>query len=146
MHALPPQPPFLLLQKCAPPLKLSVVNDPPPLLTVSIQGQGGPPPPLSDVRAYDPLLSALLPQIFDHTIKPSNVPAPLLLISALPLHPLALNPPPPPSVSLQGQGGPLLLPSVAHARAPLLPVCVFDKVCLLFYLQTCLLLLLGFQP
>ena len=48
------------------------------------------------------------------------MPAPLPHISALPLQPLSLNPPPPPSVSLQGRGGPLLLPSVAHAHSPLL--------------------------
>ena len=49
------------------------------------------------------------------------MPAPLPQISALALQPLALNPPPPPSVSLKGRGGPLLLPSVAHAHSPLLP-------------------------
>ena len=42
-------------------------------------------------------------------------------ISALPLQPLALNPPHPPTVSLKGRGDPLLLPSVAHAHSPLLP-------------------------
>ena len=39
----------------------------------------------------------------------------------MPLQPLALNPPPLPSVSLQGRGGTLLLPSVAHDHPPLLP-------------------------
>ena len=48
------------------------------------------------------------------------MPAPLPQISALPLHPLALNPHPLPSVSLKGQGGPLLLPLVVHAHSPLL--------------------------
>ena len=33
----------------------------------------------------------------------------------------SLNPPPPPSTLLQGRGGPLLLPSVAHSHSPLLP-------------------------
>ena len=49
------------------------------------------------------------------------MPAPLPQISALPLQPLSLNPSTLPSVSLQEIGGPLLLPSVSHARAPLLP-------------------------
>ena len=69
------------------------------------------------MRAYAPLISALLPQRFDPPLQPSNLPTPLPNISALPLQPLALNPPHPPSVSLQGQGGPLFLPSVAHAHA-----------------------------
>ena len=37
------------------------------------------------------------------------------------LQTLALNPPHPLSVSLQGRGGPLLITSVAHAYAPLIP-------------------------
>ena len=49
------------------------------------------------------------------------MPDPLTQILALPLQLLALNPPPPPSVLLQGRDGHLLLPSVAHAHAPLLP-------------------------
>ena len=49
------------------------------------------------------------------------MPAPLPQISALPLQPLALSPPPPLSVLLQGQDGPLIISSVAHARSPLLP-------------------------
>ena len=49
------------------------------------------------------------------------MPAPLPQISALPLQPLALNHPPPPSVSLKGRGVPLLLPTVAHAHSTLLP-------------------------
>ena len=69
---------------------------------------------------YAPLISAFIPQRFDIPLQTSNAPAPLPQISALPLQPLALNPPPPPSVSLKGQGGPLLLPSVAHAHSPLL--------------------------
>ena len=71
---------------------------------------------------YALLLSALIPQQFDPTLQFSNLPDPLTQISALPLQPLALNPPPQPSVSLQGRGGPLVLPSVAHDHAPLLPV------------------------
>ena len=50
------------------------------------------------------------------------MPAPLPQIPALPLQPLALNPPHPPSVSLKGRGGPPLLPSVTHDHSPLLPV------------------------
>ena len=120
MHVLPPHPPSLLFQKCAPTLQILVVNTPPPLLAVSIQGRGGPPPPPSAVRAYAPLLSDSLPQIFDPPLKPSNVPAPLPHISALPLEYLDLNTPPLPSVLLQGRGGLHLLPSVAHDHAPLL--------------------------
>ena len=121
MHVIHPQPLSLLLQQCAPPLKLSVVDTPPPLLSISLQVQGGPPTPPSVMRAYAPLISALLTQIFDPPLQPSNVPATMPQISALPLQPLALHPPPQPSVSLQGQGGPLVLLSVAHDHAPLLP-------------------------
>ena len=39
----------------------------------------------------------------------------------MPLQPLAQNPPPLISVFLQGQGGPLRLPSVAHAHDSVLP-------------------------
>ena len=49
------------------------------------------------------------------------MPDPLPQISALPIQYVTLNPPPPPSVSLQGKGRPHVLPSVAHAHAPLLP-------------------------
>ena len=67
------------------------------------------------------MLSALLPQRFETPLHPSNVPAPLTYLSAFPTQPLALNTPPPLSVSLQGRGGILLLPSVSHAHAPLIP-------------------------
>ena len=67
------------------------------------------------------MLSALLPQRFETPLWSSNVPAPLPQISALLLQPLSLNPPPTFSVSLQGQGRPLLLPSVTYAHYPLLP-------------------------
>ena len=80
------------------------------------------------MRAYAPLISALLPQRFDPPLQPSNVPDPLTQISALPFYPLALNPPPPPSVSLQGRGKPLLLPSVAHDHAPSLPALRLQQV------------------
>ena len=72
------------------------------------------------MHAYAPLLSAFLPQRFDIPLRPSNVPDPLPQILALPLQHLSLKPPPLPCVSLQGQGGPLLLPSVAHAHYPFL--------------------------
>ena len=48
------------------------------------------------------------------------MPDPLTQILALSLQRLALNPPPPPSVSFQGQGGTLLIPSVVHAHDLLL--------------------------
>ena len=111
----------MLIQQCAPPLQISVVNAPPLLISVLLQGRGGPPPPPLDVRAYAPLISALRPKRFDTPLQPSNMPDPLTLLSSLPLHTLVLNPPPPPSVSFQGRGGPLLLPSVTHAHAPLFP-------------------------
>ena len=41
-------------------------------------------------------------------------------LSALPLQPLSLNPPPPLSASLQGRGRPLLLISFAHTHATLI--------------------------
>ena len=49
-------------------------------------------------------------------------------ISVLPLQNLVLNPPPPPSVSLQGRGGPLLLPLVAHAYSTLLTSLCLQQV------------------
>ena len=49
------------------------------------------------------------------------MPTPLPQISALPLHTLAINPPPLTSISFQGRGGLLLLPLVAHAQATLIP-------------------------
>ena len=49
------------------------------------------------------------------------MPAPLPQISSFPIQPLSLNTPPPLSDLLQGKGGPLLLPSVVHDHAPLLP-------------------------
>ena len=67
------------------------------------------------------MLSSLFPHQFDPTIQTSNLPAPTPHISVLPLRHSDLNPPPPPSVSIQGQCRPLLLLSVAHARANFLP-------------------------
>ena len=96
-----PQPLSLILQQCDPTLQLSVLNAPLSLIAVSLQGQGGPPPPPSVVRAYSPLISALIHQRFYPPLHTSDVPAPLLQFSALPLEPLALNHPPV-SVSLQG--------------------------------------------
>ena len=121
MDFIPPQPPSLLLQQCASPLQLSVINAPPPQLAVLLQGWRGNLPPTSAMRAYDPLLSALLLQLFDPPLQPSNMPAPLPQISALLLQPLAQNHHPLPSVLLQGEGGTLLLPSVAHAHPRLIP-------------------------
>ena len=72
-------------------------------------------------HARSPLLRSLGLRQGEPPLLPSNVPAPLPHISALPLQTLAQNPHPPPSVSLKGRGGPLLLPSVAHAHSPLLP-------------------------
>ena len=91
------------------------------MISVFLQWLGGPPPSRSAVRAYAPLLSALLPQKFDPPLQPSNVSAPLSQISALPLQPLALNPPPLTSVLFQGRCRLLLLTSFAYSRAPLLP-------------------------
>ena len=63
----------------------------------------------------------MIPHKVDPTLQTSNVPDPLPQISDFPLKSLALNPPPPPSISLQGRGGPLLLPLVLHSHANLLP-------------------------
>ena len=63
----------------------------------------------------------MLPQRFEPPLQPSNLPAPLPQLLALSIHPLALNTLPPLSTSLQGRCRPLLLPSVAHDHAPLLP-------------------------
>ena len=109
---------YLVKVTGAPPLQILSANDPPPLLAVLLQGIGGPPPPPSAVCAYAPLISALLPRQFDTPLQPSNVPSPLPHISDLTFQTLDLNPPPLPSVSFQGRGGPLLLPSVFHARDP----------------------------
>ena len=121
VHVLPPQPTSLLLQKRLPPLHLSDVTTLLPLFAVSLQGRGRPPSPPSYVRTYAPLLSALLPQRFNIHLQPSNRPAPWPHNSGLPLQHLALNPPPPPSVLIQGRGVPLLLPSVVYAHSPLIP-------------------------
>ena len=90
----------------------------PPPLSVSIQGRGGPPPPLSALRAHAPLLSALLPQQVEPPLQPSAVnppPLPQILASTLQrdvphLQPLSVRAPPPPplSVLLQGLGVPPL--------------------------------------
>ena len=121
MSVLIPQPPSLLPQQYAPPIQISVVNLYPPLLAVSLKARGGPLPQPSAVHAYNPLLSALLPRRFDPPLQPFKVPVPLPQISALPIQPLSLNPPPSSYVLLQGRGGPLLLPSVAHAYSRLIP-------------------------
>ena len=76
------------------------------MLSVLLQGQGGPPTLASAVRAYAPLISSLLPQRFEPPLQPSNVPTPLPQIPALTLQPLALNPPPLVSSLLEGKGGP----------------------------------------
>ena len=70
-------------------------------------------------KMYGPKVLNLLPfrffkcfyflQFFDNSVRP------FLYY----LFNIALNPPPP-SVSLKGRGGPLLLPSVVHALSPLL--------------------------
>ena len=73
------------------------------------------------MRTYDPLLSDLIPKIFDPPLQPLNFPDTIPQLSDLPLKPLSLNPPPPLYVSIEGRGGTLLLPPVTHAHAPLLP-------------------------
>ena len=98
-------------------------------LSVSLQGRGEPPIIPSTVRAYVPLLSALILQQDVPLGQTSAEPAPLPQLSALPLQryvpplqPLAVHAPPPPplSVSLQGIGVTPLLPSAVHAYARLL--------------------------
>ena len=128
MYVLTPHPKSLIIHKCVPHLQLSVVNAPPTLLDLSIQGRCELPPPPSAMRAYTPLLSDLLPYKFETPLQPSNVPAPITQISALHIQSLVLNPPPPLSVSFQGQGEHLILPSVAHDNATLLPVLSLCKV------------------
>ena len=54
------------------------------------------------------------------TLQPSNVPAPLPQLPALPIQTLSLNNSTPLLVSLQGREGPVILTSVAHYHAPLL--------------------------
>ena len=73
------------------------------------------------MRSYAPLISALLPKIFEPPLQNSNVTAPLPQLSALPLQLLSLDPPPPLSIPIQGRGVQLFLPSVAHANVPLIP-------------------------
>ena len=82
----------------------------------------------STVRAYVPLLSALLLRQGVPLRQPSAEPAPLPLLSALlprrvepPLQPSAVNPPPLPQLSalpLQ-QGVPPLWPLAVHAPPPI---------------------------
>ena len=102
---------------------------PPPPLSVSLQGKGGPHPPPSSVRAHDPLISSLLPQQVEPTLQPSTINPPHLpQCLALPLkqhvpslQPLyARAPPPPLSVSIQGRGKPPLLNLTVRACVPLL--------------------------
>ena len=69
-----PTPPIsaLILQRDVIPLQPSAVRAAadPPALSVSIQGQGGPPPTPSAMRAYAPILSALLPQRVEPPVQP----------------------------------------------------------------------------
>ena len=106
------------LSVCAPPLPLSV----------SIQGLDKTPRLPSTVRAYVPLLSALLLWQGVPLRQPLAEPDPLPQLSALPrqqgvppLQPLSVHATPPLSVSLQGLGiPPPPLPSAVRACAPLL--------------------------
>ena len=126
----PPRIPHILaftLQRDVPPLRPLSACSPPPLLSVSLQGQGEPPLLPSTVRVYVYLLSALLLQKGAPLCQPSAEPDPLTHISALPLqqvipplHPLAVCAPPHLYVSLQGLCVPPLLPSAVRAYAPLL--------------------------
>ena len=77
MHFLPPRPPSLILQKRAITLQLLVLNTPPPLIDVLLQGQGKTSPSTSAVRTYAPLLSALITQRFEPPLESSNVTDPL---------------------------------------------------------------------
>ena len=138
-------------------LQLSAVCDAPtpPPLSVSIQGRGGPPPPISAVRAHAPLLSALYPQRVEPPLQPSVVnPPPLPQILAFPLQrdmpplqPLSTCAPPPPiSVSLQGRGKAPLLPSTLRAYVPLLSALILRQGVPLRQSSASLLLFLSFQP
>ena len=85
----PPTISALLLQRDMLPLQNSAIRAAasPPLIYVSIQGRGGPPPPPSAMRAHAPLLSVLLPQRVEPPLQPSAVnPPPLPQILTLPLH------------------------------------------------------------
>ena len=111
-----------------------------PVIYILIQGQDGPPPPPSAVRAHLPLLSAFLPQQVDPPLKPSAVnspPLPQILAFPLqldvpPLQPLsACDSSHMLSVSLQGRGVPPLLPSAVRAYATLIwkweVMCAYHK-------------------
>ena len=111
-----------------PPLNPLYVCDPPPSLSVLLQGRDGPPLLPSTVRAYAPFLYSLLLWKGVPLRHPSAETATLTQLSALPLQQvapplqhLAMRAPPPPPiyVSLQGLGVPLLLPSAVLAYAPL---------------------------
>ena len=80
-------PPFfhildLPLQQDVPPLQPIVARAPPPLLSVFLQGQFKPPLLPSTVRAYVPLLSALLLLKGVPICQPSDEPDPIPHISA----------------------------------------------------------------
>ena len=119
-------------------LQTSAVCDaaPTPLLSVSIKGRCGPPPPPSAVLTHATLLSALLPQQVDHTLQTSNVNPPhfnQLLVFKIqqdvpPLQPLFMcSPHPPLSVLLQGQGKPPLQPSTLGNYVPLISALLLCK-------------------
>ena len=107
---------------------------PTPPLYVSIQGKGGTPNPPLAVRAHNPLLSALLPQLVEPSLQPLavyNLPLPHLLTFPIqqglpPLQPLFVCAPPPLLyVSLQGQGEIPLLTSTVRTYVTLLSDLLF---------------------
>ena len=87
------------------------------------------------MRTYAPLLSALIPQISDPPLQPSNVPAPLTQISALPLQqgvptlqPLsACDTPPLIYVLLQRRCKLPLRPSTVRDYVPLISALLFRQ-------------------
>ena len=115
-----------LIQILSFPLQQDVPNflplptcDPPPPLSVLLQGQSKPPLLTSTVRSYVPLISALLLRQGVPICHPPAKPAPLHQLPALPLQQgvphiqtLAVHAPPPPPlyVSLQGLDADPLLP------------------------------------
>ena len=110
------------------PLQPLDARDPPPPISVSLQGRGETPLLPSTVHAYVALISALILRQGVPLRHPSAKPAPLPLISALlpqrvepPLQPSAVNAPPLPQLSalpLQ-RGVPPLQPLAVCAPPPL---------------------------
>ena len=107
-------------------------HHPPPPLSVSIQGQGGTPPPNLAVHANSPLLSFLPPQWVDPPLQPS-----------------AVNPPHLPQIlafPLQQDMPPLQPLYTCVTPPPLSPSRFKDDTNPLFYLQPCALMFLCFLP